>query len=107
VKIICLCIVLLPGCIQTGVASECDEKNGLAALYENNKPLAYKLLKNCANDSNTSGQALHLLHGFAFYTRYGRYPSFAERIADSQQLLCRAVHKGYTTSVRVCGPKKR
>jgi len=100
-RIFLLCIALLAGCISIGVSSECDEKNGLAALYANNEPRAYKLLKNCANDSNTSGEALHQLHGFAFYTRFGKYPSFEERMADSQQLLCRAVHKGYTTSVVV------
>jgi len=96
-----LCIALLASCISIGVSSECDEKNGLAALYSNNESRAYELLKACAADLNASGETLHQLHGFAYFTNYGNYSSFDERMIDSEQLLCRAVHKGYSTSVVV------
>jgi len=100
-RIFLLCIVLLVGCISIGVSSECDEKNGLAALYSNNESRAYELLKACAADLNASGETLHQLHGFAYFTNYGNYSSFDERMIDSEQLLCRAVHKGYSTSIVV------
>ena len=100
-RIFLLCIALLAGCISIGVSSECDEKNGLAALYSNNESRAYELLKACAADLNASGETLHQLHGIAYFTNYGNYSSFDERMIDSEQLLCRAVHKGYTTSVVV------
>lgn len=100
-RIIFLYIALLASCAQNVVSNECDEKNGLAALYANNELQAYELLKNCAYDMNASGEVLHQLHGLAFYTNYGNYQSFDQRMIDSEQLLCRAVHKGYTTSVVV------
>ena len=100
-RIFLLCIALLAGCISIGVSSEWDEKNGLAALYTTNESRAYELLKACAADLNASGETLHQLHGFAYFTNYGNYSSFDERMIDSEQLLCRAVHKGYTTSVVV------
>ena len=97
-RIFLLCIALLAGCISIGVSSECDEKNGLAALYSNNEPLAYELLKNCPMDMSTTGEALHDLAGLIFYG-HGKYSSIDDRVNHSLKLWCKAALKGYSTSV--------
>ena len=100
-KTTAILLFLLSGFSYSKMASSCDGTAGLAALYSNNESRAYELLKACAADLNASGETLHQLHGFAYFTNYGNYSSFDERMIDSEQLLCRAVHKGYSTSVVV------
>ena len=97
-RVFLLCIALLAGCISIGVSSECDEKNGLAALYSNNESRAYELLKNCSIDVATTGEALHDLAGLIFYG-HGKYSSIDDRVNHSLKLWCKAALKGYSTSV--------
>ncbi|HAT53455.1 MAG TPA: hypothetical protein DCS80_09405 [Betaproteobacteria bacterium] len=52
-------LFLLSGCSYSRLAGGCDEAAGHAALYSNNEPLAYELLKNCPMDMSTTGEALH------------------------------------------------
>ncbi len=98
-RIIVLTIMILSGCTHSGVAIGCDEKEGLAALYSKNEPLAFKLLKACEADLSASGETLHNLHSLIYSGEYEVYRSFDERIDHSQELACKAALKGYAVSV--------
>lgn len=98
-RIIVLTIVILSGCTHSNVANGCNEKEGLVALYSNNEPLAFNLLKGCEADLSASGEALHNLHSLIYSGAYGAYESFGDRIDHSQELACKAALKGYAVSV--------
>jgi len=97
-KTIAALLFLLSGCSYSRVAGGCDEAAGHAALYSNNEPLAYELLKNCPMDMSTTGEALHDLAGLIFYG-HGKYSSIDDRVNHSLKLWCKAALKGYSTSV--------
>jgi len=102
-KILILSILMLIACYHDPSIAQCDEETGVRAANEQNSSLAYQSLKNCENDPNASGEALHYLHSLIFFDGQGHYQSFEARMDHSFKLECKAARKGYIVAIRWFG----
>ena len=102
-KILILLILMMSACYHDPSIAKCDEEIGVKAANEQNSGLAYQSLKNCENDPNASGEALHYLHSLVSFDGQGQYQSFQSRMDHSFNLECKAARKGYIVAIRWFG----
>ena len=102
-KILILLILMMSACYHDPSIAKCDEEIGVKAANEQNSGLAYQSLKNCENDPNASGEALHYLHSLVSFDGQGQYQSFQARMDHSFNLECKAARKGYIVAIRWFG----